>query len=202
MADDIAFDRTTPQGPVTELSDHLGVRLRLVANHVSHAFAAKRADREVTVAEWAVLRALYDRGPAAPSRLADEMGLPRGAITRLADRLIAKALLRREARAGNGRAQTLALTERGAGLVPELATPADREDADFFQRGSAPERETLMRLLRRMAQRSGMTATPIARDHRRHPGDHPWTNTRRRPPGPASKRPKPMRCTSPGSSAR
>ncbi len=143
----------------SQLTDHLGYWLRLVSNRVSHAFAAKVAARGVTVAEWVVLRALYD-GPAAPSRVADALGMTRGAITKLADRLIAKALVVRRASADDGRAQTLTLTAKGAKLVPELAALADENDAAFFGALSASERKSLERLMKRMAARFEMTVAP------------------------------------------
>lgn len=147
--------------PVSDLSAHVGFWLRMVSNHVSHAFAAKLANREVTVAEWSLMRALYDKAPTPPSRLADDMGLTRGAITKLADRLIAKSLIVRKADARDGRAQTLALTDRGHALVPDLAALADRNDAEFFECLTAAEREALMRLLKGLAMRGRMTAFPI-----------------------------------------
>lgn len=147
--------------PVSDLTAHIGFWLRMVSNHVSHAFAAKLADKEVTVAEWSLMRALYGKEPMPPSRLADDMGMSRGAITKLADRLIAKTLIMREASADDGRAQTLALTDRGNSLVPDLAALADRNDAEFFECLTAAERETLGRLLKSLAQRGQMTAIPI-----------------------------------------
>ena len=107
--------------PVSELSDHLGFWLRAVSNHVSHAFAGKLAASGVTVAEWVMMRSMYGTDPIAPSRLADDMGMTRGAITKLASRLIDKALVARAASPDDARAQTLALTPEGAALVPELA---------------------------------------------------------------------------------
>ena len=147
--------------PVPDLTAHIGFWLRMVSNHVSQAFAAKLAGKGVTVAEWSVMRALYGKEPMPPSRLADEMGLSRGAITRLADRLIAKSLIMREASADDGRAQTLALTDRGRAIVPDLAALADRNDTEFFECLSAGERETLARLLKNLARRGHMTAIPI-----------------------------------------
>jgi DNA-binding MarR family transcriptional regulator len=152
----------TSPPPVSQLTVHIGFWLRMVSNHVSHAFAAKLVDKEVTVAEWVVMRALYAREPTPPSRLADEMGMTRGAITKLADRLIGKALVVREASRKDGRAQTLALTKRGRGLVPQLAALADRNDAEFFDCLSAHERETLTNLLKTLAARGEMSAIPIA----------------------------------------
>jgi DNA-binding MarR family transcriptional regulator len=146
---------------VSDLTTHLGFWLRLVSNHVSQAFAARLDARDVTVAEWSLMRALYGKAPTAPSRIAGEMGMTRGAITRLADRLIAKALVCREANPTDGRAQTLALTPDGVALVPELAALADANDAAFFACLPPADRETLRRLLTTLAEKGGMTTFPL-----------------------------------------
>jgi DNA-binding MarR family transcriptional regulator len=147
--------------PVSDLTAHIGFWLRMVSNHVSHAFAAKLSDKEVTVAEWSLMRALYGKEPTPPSWIADEMGMTRGAITKLADRLIAKSLITREASTNDARGQTLALTDRGISLVPDLAALADRNDAEFFQCLTGEQRETLGRLLKSLAERGHMTAVPV-----------------------------------------
>lgn len=146
---------------VSDLSAHLGFWLRTVSNHVSHAFAAKLGAKGVTVAEWVVMRALYGKDPTPPSRLADEIGMTRGAITKLADRLIAKSLIVRNANPDDRRAQTLVLTAQGNKLVPELAALADRNDREFFDCLSEAERQSLERLLKRMVEHGRMTAMPI-----------------------------------------
>ena len=144
-----------------ELTAHLGFWLRTVSNHVSHAFAAKLAAKGVTVAEWVVLCALHGREPLPPSRLAGELGMTRGAITRLADRLIGKSLLVRRASGTDGRAQTLALSGQGQQLVPALAALADQNDREFFGQLSAAERAMLEALLRRMVEQGRMSALPV-----------------------------------------
>jgi DNA-binding MarR family transcriptional regulator len=78
-----------PSG-VSELEAHLGYWLRAVSNHVSHAFKTKVERRGATVAEWVVLRALFDADGVKPSELAAKLGLTRGAISKLVDRLVAK----------------------------------------------------------------------------------------------------------------
>ena len=147
--------------PVSNLTAHLGFWLRAVSNHVSHAFAARIAAEGVTVAEWVMMRSLYGLEPMPPSRLAEAMGMTRGAITKLADRLIGKSLVIRTADPDDGRAQTLALTPAGERLVPRLAALADRNDAEFFGSLSASERETLERLLKRLVRHGNMPAVPI-----------------------------------------
>ena len=98
---------------VPDLTAHLGYWLRHVSNHVSHAFARKLAMKDVTVAEWVLMRVLHGREPMPPSQAADDMGMTRGAITKLADRLIAKSLITREASPDDGRSQTIS----GSGRV-------------------------------------------------------------------------------------
>jgi DNA-binding MarR family transcriptional regulator len=147
--------------PVSDLTAHLGFWLRTVSNHVSHAFAGRLAAQGVTVAEWVMMRALYGKDPMPPSRVADEMGMTRGAITKLADRLIGKSLIVRKTDSEDGRAQTLALTPQGSRLVPKLAALADRNDAEFFGGLSRAERDTLERLLKRLVEQGRMTAMPI-----------------------------------------
>ncbi len=146
---------------VPELTAHLGYWLRHVSNHVSHAFARKLAAKDVTVAEWALMRTVYGRQPMPPSRLADQMGLTRGAVTKLADRLIAKALVVREACADDGRAQTLALTAKGADFVPELASLAEQNEAECFAHLSDNERRALERILKKTVTRLGLTSMPL-----------------------------------------
>jgi DNA-binding MarR family transcriptional regulator len=146
---------------VSELDAHLGFWLRIVSNHVSHAFAAKLAAKGVTVAEWVAMRALYGKDPLAPSCLARDMGMTRGAITRLADRLIAKSLVVRRASTTDRRAQTLALTAQARQLVPELAALADQNDQEFFGQLSGAERAFLKEVLQRLVEQGRMSAMPV-----------------------------------------
>lgn len=147
--------------PLPELTAHLGYWLRQVSNHVSHAFARKLAAKDVTVAEWALLRTLHGKEPISPSQLADRMGLTRGAVTRLADRLIAKSLVARVASPHDGRAQTLNLTARGTAFVPELAAIADRNEAECFAHLAEKDHRALQRILKKTAAQLGLSSIPI-----------------------------------------
>jgi DNA-binding MarR family transcriptional regulator len=146
---------------VSDLTDHLGYWLRHVSNHVSHAFARKLAAKDVTVAEWALMRVLYGKEPLAPNRLAGEMGVTRGAVTKLADRLIAKSMLVRAANPDDGRAQTLALTAKGTRFVPQLAALADRNETECFAHLTDQERVALQRILKKTVRHLGLTAMPL-----------------------------------------
>jgi DNA-binding MarR family transcriptional regulator len=143
------------------LTSHLGYWLRYVSNHVSHAFALRVERRGVTVAEWVVLRVLHETGAMAPSRLAERLGMTRGAISKLAERLIAKSLAVREADADDGRAQTIALTPEGHRIVPELAALADENDAEFFGHLRPEDRLVVERVLKEIVERRRLPSVPV-----------------------------------------
>jgi DNA-binding MarR family transcriptional regulator len=145
---------------VSTLESHLGYWLRYVSNHVSQAFAAKVAERGVSVGEWVVLRELY-ASPAMPSALADKLGLTRGAITKIVDRLEGKELAARTPSPLDKRVQTLTLTRKGRALVPALAALGDRNDAEFFGHLDAQERSRLEALMRDIVQRSALREVPV-----------------------------------------
>ena len=105
---------TAKSVPVSPLEAHLGYWLRFVSNQVSHSFSVKLAARDITVAEWVVLRELYECDDMVPSVLAEKIGMTRGAISKLADRLLAKALVTRTTNDEDRRYQALALTAERA----------------------------------------------------------------------------------------
>lgn len=147
--------------PPSDLQDHLGYWLRMVSNAVSRSFARRVEAEGVTVAEWVLLRVLFATGDIAPSALAARMAMTRGAISKLADRLEDKHLLRREPDPTDGRAHKLALTPAGQALVPRLAALADANDAAFFAALTEAERRQLKALLAKIAGEHALTEVPI-----------------------------------------
>lgn len=145
---------------VSSLEDHTGYWLRCVSNYVSHAFARKLVEKDVTVAEWALLRVMYGQEPLALSRIADQMCMTKGAITKLVDRLVAKSLVSKIASCNDGRVQLVNLTETGMKFVPELAIIADKNDQECFMPLSVNDREELHRILRLLTNKFGITSVP------------------------------------------
>lgn len=147
---------------VSALDAHLGYWLRMVSNAVSHSFARALEGEGVTVAEWVLLRTLHDADGASPSRIAATLGMTKGAITKLADRLIDKGLATRKADPADARAQLLGLTPRARKLVPKLAALADANDGAFFSGLKPSERAALERLLRKIITDRGITEIPAS----------------------------------------
>ncbi|KQN25652.1 hypothetical protein ASE86_05425 [Sphingomonas sp. Leaf33] len=127
----------------------IGDTLRRAAAMVAQRSAAALTDREVTLAESVLLRTLRDLGAVSPSVLAARMGLTRGAVTRLVDRLRAKRLVVRAAAGRDDRRyQTIALTGAGAVLIGTLLERIDASEAAIFGRLTAAERRDFDHLLR------------------------------------------------------
>lgn len=147
---------------VSELTHHLGYKMRQVSNAVSQAFAQQLARFDVTVAEWVVLRALFGvEGPVAPSVLADQIGLTRGAISKLVDRLTQKGLVRVVQDPIDRRYQLVHLSSEGRDRVPALAHVADANDLRFFDALSGRDRATLGRLLDQLIRHHQLGLHPI-----------------------------------------
>jgi DNA-binding MarR family transcriptional regulator len=147
--------------PVSDLTDHLGYWLRLVSNNVSTTFARRLVAEDVTVAEWVVLRVLFDVDELVPSKLATRMGMTRGAISKLSDRLLAKQLIERKENLDDGRAHTLKLSGKGRSLVPRLAKLADVNDQQFFGVLSSEEQSALRRTLEKIVKRHRLNDIPV-----------------------------------------
>jgi DNA-binding MarR family transcriptional regulator len=144
---------------VSPLEAHVGYWLRYVSNHVSHAFALKVENAGVSVAEWVVLRELLAQS-CVPSALADRLGVTRGAISKIVDRLESKGLARRTQSEADRRSQTLTLTAGGKALVPKLAALADRNDEEFFGYLNAAQREGLIAVMREIVRRGALKTIP------------------------------------------
>lgn len=153
--------RTSEHNDVSDLEAHLGYWLRVVSNHVSHAFKTRVETQGVTVAEWVVLRALFEQDGVKPSALATKIGLTRGAISKLVDRLAAKDLVSVRSDVRDGRAQIVTLRASGRRLVPKLAALADKNDAEAFGHLGQEQRATLLATLRGIVERLGLRGAPV-----------------------------------------
>jgi DNA-binding MarR family transcriptional regulator len=142
------------------LEDHLGYWLRFLSNHVSQTFAAKVESQGVSVTAWVVMREIYDEEEINPSDIAARIGMTRGAISKIVERLVREGFLVRREREGDRRYQAIALTPRGRRLVPILAKLADENDAACFAPLSAPERASLLSTLKELVLAHGLTQIP------------------------------------------
>lgn len=149
------------QKQISTLEGHAGYWLRFVSNHVSHAFTRKVESQGVTVAEWVLLRELFDLRAANPSQLADKLGMTRGAVSKLVERLTQKKLAGRSSSQEDRRYQTVELTATGKKLVPVLAQLADENDREFFGHLPPEQKTWLVNLLRDIVRKHEWKDLPV-----------------------------------------
>lgn len=145
----------------SKLKDHIGFWMRLISNSVSHGFAQKLEASGVTVAEWVVLREMYNNhDETSPSTVAELTGLTRGAISKLISRLLEKELVTRKESADDRRYQDIKLTTKAITLIPRLAQLADENDDEYFSGLSKAERNQLIGLLKKLAEQHQIKTLP------------------------------------------
>lgn len=144
----------------SRLDAHACYWLRRVSNQVSQTLSRKLEDKGVTLAEWLVLRELYD-GDLRPSTLAERLGLTRGAISKLARRLVRSLTITQHASTADGRAQMLAITDVGRALVRVLAAALDETDEEYFGDLEPDTRALIVSTMREIVRRRGLPAMPV-----------------------------------------
>jgi DNA-binding MarR family transcriptional regulator len=147
--------------PISGLETHLGYWLRRVSNSVSSGFAQSLQAKQTSVAEWVLLRHLWDRTQATPGEMAQALMMTRGAVSKIIDKLESKSWIRSRINPEDNRGQILSLSGAGRRAVPELAAIADRNDRKFFSCLDSEERAALRRLLGKLATHHQMHDIPL-----------------------------------------
>jgi DNA-binding MarR family transcriptional regulator len=150
------------QGP-SELHAHTGYWLRCLSNLVSSTFAEKLAARGISVAQWVVLRTLYDKRDVTLNEAAAEVGVDKSSLSRMVERLVQKRLLIR-AEGNDRRSVGLTLPPSAIKLVPQLARLADENDEEFFHTLPVKQREEFLKTIKRLLEANGWDAAKRGRD--------------------------------------
>jgi DNA-binding MarR family transcriptional regulator len=145
------------------LDQHAGYWLRCLSNLVSSTFAEKLAQRDISVAQWVVLRTLYDKRDVTLNEAAKEVGVDKSTLSRMVERLVQKGLMIR-AVGSDRRSIGLTLTPASRKLVPLLARLADENDERFFHNLSAKERSAFLATIKKLLAANGWEAIKRGRD--------------------------------------
>jgi DNA-binding MarR family transcriptional regulator len=90
--------------------------------------------------------------------LAQAIGLPESRIVGLVDRLEARGWIERRTSPGDRRVRALHLTSRGRGLLKRIMSVSAEHEAELIAGLAPDERDVLIGLLMRIAQRQGLVA--------------------------------------------
>lgn len=151
-----------PDPAAATLEAHLGYWLRLVSNEVSGAFARALQERQISVAEWVALNQLTTKAGLTPASLAATMGMTRGAVSKVLDKLENKKLIARTTSPLDSRAQLLSLTAPARRILPSLTEIANSNDKRFFGVLDADQQASLRQILRRLVEAHGIVRIPVA----------------------------------------
>lgn len=130
------------------------------SNAVSGGFARALQKKRTSVAEWVLLRELHRRGQAPPGDLADYLGMARGAVSKIVDKLEAKGWVETGLKEGDSRYRLLSLTRVGQRSLPLLAEIANQNDEAYFDCLSAKERAVLRQLLMKLSEHNRIQDIP------------------------------------------
>ena len=133
------------------LDQYLPYRLSVASNEVSRLIARAYQDRfGLTIAQWRLIFILSQEGSATPQTLVALTAMDKVMVSRAAQGLLARHLVRREPNATDGRSHHLTLSETGMTLFSEVAPAALAYEAAVLE-GLAPEDvQKLDALLRRL----------------------------------------------------
>ncbi len=145
------------------LEEHLGYWLRCLSNFVSHSFAERLEKQDVSVAQWVVLRTLYDCSGATLNDAAERVGVDKSTLSRMVERLVQRGLVDRS-EGHDRRSVELTLTAAGKKLVLQSAKLADENDEAFFHSLSPRQREEFLSTIKQLLTANGWNIAARGRD--------------------------------------
>jgi DNA-binding MarR family transcriptional regulator len=153
------MNKTVP----SNLEEHLGYWLRCLSNFVSHSFAERLEKQGVSVAQWVVLRTLYDSRGVTLNQAAEQVGVDKSTLSRMAERLVQKGLVDRS-EGHDRRSVRLTLTAAGKKMVLQSAKLADENDQSFFHTLSSRQREEFLSTIKQLLTANGWNVATRGHD--------------------------------------
>jgi DNA-binding MarR family transcriptional regulator len=154
----IGVDNARPNGPragVAFLLSQLGA-------HASERFAHTLAEHDLSPALAGIMRLLSTEADWSQQRLAERLGMVPSRIVAYVDDLEARGWIARTRDSSDRRVNLLTVTAAGAAAFGEIATVARRHEREITAGLDDADRESLLRLLQKLAAASDLS-----------PGVHP-----------------------------
>ena len=133
------------------LDDYLPYRLSVASNEVSRLIARAYEDRfGLTIPQWRVICVLAEDGPSTPQAIVARTATDKVVVSRAAQALTTRRLVRRIPSSEDRRSHHLELTETGKDLHSDVAPLAIAYEQKVIAGLDPSEIESLKRLLRTM----------------------------------------------------
>jgi DNA-binding MarR family transcriptional regulator len=136
------------------LADFLPYKLAVVTDYVSRVFAENYEDSyNLTIPEWRALAVIAEHGTLSPTAVGQKTAMDKVKVSRAAQGLVAKGLLRQSQDPRDGRGRLLRLTRKGTTIHAGIVPLAKRVEAALFDELSRADLAGLNRLLLKITTR-------------------------------------------------
>ncbi|RAH99973.1 MarR family transcriptional regulator [Acuticoccus sediminis] len=132
------------------LDDQIGYLMRLATQRHTSIFQ-DRMDEGLTPTQFSLMTRLAEVGPSSQNHLGRLAALDVATVKGVVDRLAAKGLVVVAPDPSDGRLRIVSLSSRGAALLPQLQARGHEITEETMKPLTARERETIVRLLRKLA---------------------------------------------------
>jgi DNA-binding MarR family transcriptional regulator len=140
------------------LSEFLPYKLAVVTDHISRTFAeCYQGSYNLTLAEWRMLATVAEYGKISPTAAGQYTAMDKVKVSRAAQGLAAKGLLRQTRDPRDGRGRLLHLTRKGAATFAGVVPLAAKVEASLFRDLSQADLVALNRVLMKIATGLEMT---------------------------------------------
>ncbi len=118
---------------ITSIHQSVGYWASLLSRSMETEFSRRLAPHGLTRMSYATLGAIVFDKKTTPSAISDFLGLDRGAVTRLLDKLEAQSLIVRDRSKNDRRSVSLEVTPTGENLVRSMLAESRAVNAQFTE---------------------------------------------------------------------
>lgn len=137
-----------------EMNECINYLLTCAQHQVFQQWSAKLAPYGITPGQYGVLRCLWSQDTMNPKEMAHILALETSTISGVLDRMQKKSLIDRVVDPNDRRCVRVVITPEGAALEEPVTKLADSLNAEVLADLGAEDSETLLRILRQLADRT------------------------------------------------
>ncbi|MFP4328568.1 MAG: MarR family winged helix-turn-helix transcriptional regulator [Paracoccaceae bacterium] len=166
-----------PMGPDLDRTDTSLIALRRILRATELYGRDLARTHGLTPVQIRVLQIVSAHGSVTPKQISAQMGVSQATISTLIDRLVAKAMVRRERSETDRRQTNIVLTEEGRDVIERAPDPLQQQYVQAFEALDDWEQAMIVAALERVAamlNASELDASPVldAGEIRRGPSPH------------------------------
>jgi DNA-binding MarR family transcriptional regulator len=149
-----AKNRDVVAAATFSLTDFLPYKLAVVTESIARAFTENYGQSfNLTIPEWRALAVIAEFGTLSPTVVGQRTAMDKVKVSRAAQSLVAKGMLRQTQDPADGRGRLLRLTRKGAATHARMVPQVIKMQATLFEDLSRAETAAFNRVLTKIATR-------------------------------------------------